>query len=42
MDTSRGRRRRWWCSMATCGNEVKKANLKSHRAAREEAALSRP
>ncbi|QLH22442.1 ABATE domain-containing protein [Streptomyces sp. Rer75] len=31
LDTSRGRRRRW-CSMATCGNKVKKANLKSHRA----------
>ncbi|MGR3936391.1 CGNR zinc finger domain-containing protein [Streptomyces sp. BRA346] len=29
LDTSRGRRRRW-CSMATCGNKVKKANLKSH------------
>ncbi|MEU8916800.1 CGNR zinc finger domain-containing protein [Streptomyces nigrescens] len=25
MNTSRGRRRRW-CSMATCGNKVKKAN----------------
>ncbi|GAA4928840.1 putative RNA-binding Zn ribbon-like protein [Nonomuraea thailandensis] len=27
VDTSRGGRRRW-CSMATCGNKVKKANLK--------------
>ncbi|MFI0779815.1 CGNR zinc finger domain-containing protein [Streptomyces sp. NPDC021212] len=41
LDTSRGRRRRW-CSMATCGNKMKKANLKSHRAAREEAALGQP
>ncbi|MFF2807283.1 CGNR zinc finger domain-containing protein [Streptomyces sp. NPDC058000] len=30
VDTSRGRRRRW-CSMATCGNKVKKANLKAAR-----------
>ncbi|MFF3543086.1 CGNR zinc finger domain-containing protein [Streptomyces platensis] len=30
VDTSRGRRRRW-CSMATCGNKVKKANLKATR-----------
>lgn len=30
VDTSRGRRRRW-CSMATCGNKVKKANLKASR-----------
>jgi predicted RNA-binding Zn ribbon-like protein len=31
VDTSRGGRRRW-CSMATCGNKMKKANLKSARA----------
>ncbi|MFH8569326.1 CGNR zinc finger domain-containing protein [Streptomyces sp. NPDC017993] len=30
VDTSRGQRRRW-CSMATCGNKVKKANLKAAR-----------
>ncbi|MFS8198267.1 CGNR zinc finger domain-containing protein [Streptomyces sp. CWNU-52B] len=30
VDTSRGGRRRW-CSMATCGNKVKKANLKAAR-----------
>ncbi|OKI10062.1 hypothetical protein A6A06_05495 [Streptomyces sp. CB02923] len=30
VDTSRGGRRRW-CSMATCGNKVKKANLKASR-----------
>ncbi|MFD0304964.1 CGNR zinc finger domain-containing protein [Streptomyces sp. NPDC127119] len=30
MDTSRGGRRRW-CSMATCGNKMKKANLKAAR-----------
>ncbi|MFI0818761.1 CGNR zinc finger domain-containing protein [Streptomyces sp. NPDC021098] len=30
LDTSRGRRRRW-CSMSTCGNKVKKANLKAAR-----------
>ncbi|MGW3010157.1 CGNR zinc finger domain-containing protein [Streptomyces sp. NPDC001219] len=30
VDTSRGRRRRW-CSMATCGNKMKKANLKAAR-----------
>ncbi|MFJ3953780.1 CGNR zinc finger domain-containing protein [Streptomyces libani] len=30
VDTSRGRRRRW-CSTATCGNKVKKANLKATR-----------
>ncbi|WP_369292826.1 CGNR zinc finger domain-containing protein [Streptomyces sp. Je 1-4 4N24_ara] len=30
VDTSRGRRRRW-CSTATCGNKVKKANLKAAR-----------
>ncbi|MER6124146.1 CGNR zinc finger domain-containing protein [Streptomyces sp. NPDC001795] len=30
VDTSRGGRRRW-CSMATCGNKVKKANLKTAR-----------
>jgi hypothetical protein len=41
LDTSRGGRRRW-CSMATCGNKVKKATLKSHRAARDGAALSQP
>lgn len=28
LDTSRGGRRRW-CSMSTCGNKVKKANLKA-------------
>ncbi|MGW1787989.1 CGNR zinc finger domain-containing protein [Streptomyces tubercidicus] len=38
VDTSRGRRRRW-CSMATCGNKVKKANLK---AARDEAEAGEP
>ncbi|MFB4270620.1 CGNR zinc finger domain-containing protein [Nonomuraea sp. GTA35] len=31
VDTSRGGRRRW-CSMATCGNKMKKANLRSARA----------
>ncbi|MBB6547417.1 ABATE domain-containing protein [Nonomuraea rubra] len=31
VDASRGGRRRW-CSMATCGNKMKKANLKSARA----------
>ncbi|MFG2888401.1 CGNR zinc finger domain-containing protein [Streptomyces sp. NPDC048248] len=31
VDSSRGRRRRWWCSKATCGNKVKKANLKAAR-----------
>jgi len=30
VDASRGGRRRW-CSMATCGNKVKKANLKAAR-----------
>ncbi|WAP60044.1 CGNR zinc finger domain-containing protein [Streptomyces sp. S465] len=30
VDTSRGRRRRW-CSMSTCGNKRKKANLKAAR-----------
>ncbi|MCB5906215.1 CGNR zinc finger domain-containing protein [Streptomyces pinistramenti] len=30
MDTGRGGRRRW-CSMATCGNKVKKADLKAAR-----------
>ncbi|WP_395368501.1 CGNR zinc finger domain-containing protein [Streptomyces tubercidicus] len=38
VDTSRGRRRRW-CSMATCGNKMKKANLK---AARDEAEAGEP
>ncbi|MBT2227879.1 ABATE domain-containing protein [Nonomuraea sp. NEAU-A123] len=35
VDASRGRRRRW-CSMATCGNKVKKANLKAARDGAEE------
>ncbi|MET8212928.1 CGNR zinc finger domain-containing protein [Streptomyces sp. NPDC005373] len=30
VDTSRGGRRRW-CSVSTCGNKVKKANLKATR-----------
>lgn len=30
VNTSRARRRRW-CSMATCGNKMKKANLKAAR-----------
>jgi predicted RNA-binding Zn ribbon-like protein len=39
VDTSRGGRRRW-CSMATCGNKVKKANLKAARGTAGQSATS--
>ncbi|MFJ7903998.1 CGNR zinc finger domain-containing protein [Streptomyces sp. NPDC096198] len=39
VDTSRGGRRRW-CSMSTCGNKVKKANLKAAHAGAGEGAGS--